>query len=346
MTSGPIDLRSDTVTKPTPEMRRAMAEAEVGDDVIGSDPTVDRLEARAAERVGKEAALFTPSGSMANNIAIKAHTQPGDEVLLDEEAHSLLYEVAGPAQLSFVQTRMFASDRGVPRIETIERGIHTRSLHSPGTTLLLLENTHNRAGGAVIPIEVHRAVRALCLDRGLKIHLDGARLFNAVVASGVPAHVYAAEADSVSFCLSKGLGCPVGSLLCGDRDFIDRSRRIRKLFGGGMRQAGVLAAPGLIALETGIERLADDHRNARRLAEGLVGLPGIHVDLDAVPTNMVYFDTDGPAKDLADRLEAEGVRCLPLGERRIRMVTHRDVTAEEIETAIAAVRRLGGGYSA
>ena len=253
-----VDLRSDTVTKPTPEMRRSMAEAEVGDDVLGDDPTVIRLEKKAAQKLGKEAALFVPSGSMGNNIAINVHTNPGDEVLLDWDAHSLCYEVGGPAALSGVQTRQFRSRNGIPDVNDVESAIRTRSLHSPGTSLLVLENTHNRAGGAFIPLSIHRELFELTRKRGINLHLDGARLFNAAVATGIPASEYAAHADSVSFCLSKGLGCPVGSLLCGTREFVEKARRVRKLFGGGMRQAGVLAAAGIVALDSMIDRLAEE----------------------------------------------------------------------------------------
>ena len=335
-----IDLRSDTVTRPTAEMRRAMAEAVVGDDVFGDDPTVRQLEEIAAAKVGKEAALFVASGTMANNVAINVHTRPGDEILLDAQAHSLCYEVGAPAVLSGVQTRQFRSRRGVPDPKEVAASISVRNLHSPGTTLLVLENTHNRAGGAVIPIDVHRTLRRLARERGLSVHIDGARIFNAVVATGVPAREFAAQADSISFCLSKGLGCPVGSLLCGEREFVERARRVRKMLGGGMRQAGVLAACGLVALETGIERLVEDHENARRLAEGIAGLPGIAVDLDSVQTNMVYFDTAEPAAAAVARLAERGVRCNPTGPNRIRLVTHRDVDEGDIEAAIVAFRSV------
>ncbi len=335
-----VDLRSDTVTRPTPEMRRAMAEAEVGDDVLGDDPTVQRLEEMAARKLGKEAALFVPSGSMGNNIAIKVHTQPGDEVLLEWDAHSLSYEVGGPAALSGVQTRQFRSRNGVPDVNEIESAFRTRTLHAPGTSLLVLENTHNRAGGSIIPLAIHKELYELTRSRGIRLHLDGARIFNAAVATGIPASDYVAQADSVSFCLSKGLGCPVGSLLCGTREFIDKARRVRKLFGGGMRQVGVLAAPGLIALETMIDRLAEDHESARRLAQGIVGLPGICVEPESVQTNMVYFETAGPAAALVERLATEKVRCLATAPNRIRLVTHHDVDPEDIDRAISVFRDI------
>ena len=336
------DLRSDTVTKPTPEMRRAMAEAEVGDDVLGDDPTIIRLEEMAARKLGKEAGLFVPSGSMGNNIAINVHTQPGDEVLLDWDAHSLCYEVGGPAALSGVQTRQFHSERGVPDVSFIEAAIRTRTLHSPGTSLLVLENTHNRAGGAIIPLAVHRELYALTQNLGITLHLDGARIFNAAAATGIPASEYAAQADSISFCLSKGLGCPVGSVLCGTGEFVHQARRVRKLFGGGMRQAGVLAAAGIVALETMVDRLSEDHVKAAALARGIAGLPGICVDADSVQTNMVYFDTAGPAADFVERLAAKKVRCLPTAPRRIRLVTHNDVDSEDIDRAIEVFREVTG----
>lgn len=335
-----IDLRSDTVTRPTPAMRRAMAEADLGDDVLGDDPTVARLEEIAAAKVGKEAALFVPSGTMGNNIAIRIQTKPGDEILLDSEAHSLLYEVGAPAALSGVQTRQFRSRDGVPDSDEVAASIHAADLHAPGTALLVLENTHNRAGGTVIPLEVHRELYRLAKGRGLNVHLDGARIFNAAVASGVPAAEYAAQADTVSFCLSKGLGCPVGSLLCGTRPMIERARRVRKQFGGGMRQIGLLAAPGIVALETMIDRLAEDHARARRLAEGLAGLAGITVEGDRVQTNMVYFRTERPAAAVAEDLAVRRVRCLPVGLHRIRLVTHYDVDGEDIEAALAAFTQI------
>lgn len=334
------DLRSDTVTRPTAGMRRAMAEAEVGDDVLGDDPTIERLETEAARVTGKEAALFMPSGSMANNVAINAHTRSGDEILLDWDAHSLCYEVGGPAALSGVQTRQFHSTRGVPDPDEIATAIHSETLHTPATTLIVLENTHNRAGGAIIPLEVHRRIQAIARDRGVRVHIDGARIFNAAVATGTPVADYAACTDSLSFCLSKGLGCPVGSLLCGTRSFIDRARRVRKLFGGGMRQAGVLAACGLVALDTMVDRLADDHANAVRLALGMSGAPGITLDQTAVQTNMVYCDTARPAEAWVAMLDAEGVRCLNTGPRTLRFVTHHDVDTDDIDRAVTVLRKL------
>ncbi len=332
-----VDLRSDTVTKPSPGMRRAMAEAEVGDDVFEDDPSINLLQERAAMLMGKEAALFVPSGTMGNAIAIKTHTKPGDEILLDADGHSMLYEVGLPATIAQVLTRPFRSETGVPDVDSVAGSIHDESLHAPGTTLLMLENTHNRAGGTVIPLEVHRALFALAGSRGLAIHLDGARLFNAAAATGIPAAEYAACADSVTFCLSKGLGCPVGSVLCGTRAFIARARRVRKMLGGGMRQAGILAAAGLYALEHNVARLADDHANAKRLARGLAEVPGLTPDTLDPPTNMVYFNTDGSAEAVAAALKDQGVLCNATGPNRIRMVTHLDVEARDIDRAVAAM---------
>ncbi len=338
-----VDLRSDTTTRPTPPMRCAMAEAVVGDDVFDDDPSVHRLQEMAAEKMGKEAALFVPSGTMSNAIAIKTHTKPGDEILLDTEAHSMIYEVGMPATLAQVVTRQFHSRRGVPDVDEIARSIHTETLHAPGTSLLVLENTHNRAGGAIIPLDTHRALWALAQERGLRVHLDGARLFNAVVATGVPAKEYAACTDSVTFCLSKGLGCPVGSVLCGTKEFITRARRARKMLGGGMRQAGILAAAGIYALEHHIERLAEDHANARRLAQGLSYSRHITLDTVETPTNMVYLTTQVPARAFADKLASDhSVLCVTTASHRIRLVTHLDIHPDDIETAITAICDTAG----
>ena len=324
-------------------MLRAMVEAPVGDDVLGDDPTVSELETNAAMLLGKEASLFVVSGTMANNIAINVQTRPGDEMLCDAESHSMCYEVGAPAAISGVLTRQFRSDRGIPRIDEIEDSIRQSDLHAPGTRLIALENTHNRHGGAIIPVVLMRDIYMLARERGVAVHLDGARIFNAAVATGIPARESAAQADSVSFCLSKGLGCPVGSVLCGTREFIERARRVRKKFGGGMRQVGLLAACGIVALDSMIDRLADDHCNARRLADGITGLPGICVDSDSVQTNMVYFETSMPAPELVSRLDAAGVKCLDTDPHRIRLVTHKDVTGEDIDRAVAVFRRVVAG---
>ncbi len=331
-----IDLRSDTVTRPTAAMRQAMANAEVGDDVYDEDPSVNCLQERVAQLMGKEAGLFVPSGTMGNSIALKVHTVPGDEVLMDTEAHSMLYEAGLPAAIAHVLTRQFQSVQGIPDIVEISRWIQKESLHSPRTSLLVLENTHNRAGGTIIPLVVHRALWQLAQEREIRLHLDGARLFNAAIGSGVAASEYAACADSVTFCLSKGLGCPIGSVLCGTQEFIAKARRVRKMLGGGMRQAGILAAAGIYALENHIERLAEDHANARTLTQGIADIPGITVDTVEPPTNMVYMTTDAPASVWVERLAEQGILCNTTATHRIRFVTHLDVDAAKIQSVIEA----------
>ena len=337
--AGTIDLRSDTVTQPEAAMRRAMAEAEVGDDVFGDDPSVNRLEALAAERVGKEAAVFVPSGTMANLVAVLSHTRPTDEVLLGEESHIFNYEVAGAARVGGVQLRPLANDSGGGLAEEdVRAAIREPNIHAPRTALLCLENTHNRCGGAVLTTARTEALAGIAHEAGATVHLDGARIFNAEVASETPAAELAAPADSVSFCLSKGLGCPVGSVLCGPRDLIERARRERKMLGGGMRQAGVLAAAGIHALAHNIERLADDHANARTLAEGLGRLGAFAVETPA--TNIVVLQIlEGTRDEWLAAFAEEGVRGVPFGARRIRMVTHKDVDAEAIEEALRRIDR-------
>ncbi|MFS8570984.1 MAG: low-specificity L-threonine aldolase [Thermaerobacter sp.] len=341
----PIDLRSDTVTTPTPAMRRAMAEAEVGDDVYGEDPTVRRLEERAAQLMGKEAALLFPSGTMANQAAILTHTQRGQEVLAEARSHVYGSEAGGMAVLAGCQPRLFYAPDGVPRPEDIEALLRPDDEHYPPTSLLCLENTHNMAGGTVIPVDRMQALAAAARRHGLAVHLDGARIFNAAVALGVDARDLAAPADSVMFSLSKGLGAPIGSMLCGSGEFIARARRWRKLLGGGMRQAGVIAAAGLVALDEMIHRLADDHANARRLAEGLADLPPLQVDLDLVQTNIVMCDVSAvaPAPEFSRRLAEAGVLALDVDRRRVRFVTHKDVNRDDIDRALAVIAGLVRG---
>ncbi|MCS7065387.1 MAG: aminotransferase class I/II-fold pyridoxal phosphate-dependent enzyme [Fimbriimonadales bacterium] len=336
-----VDLRSDTVTKPTPEMRRAMAEAEVGDDVFGEDPTVNRLQELAAERLGHEAALFTPSGTMANEIAIKVWTQPGDAILVDAESHILHYELAGPAVLSGVLMEPYPIERGQIDPRAIESRIRLADDHTPGTTLLCLENTHNRCGGTILPPDSFRALCELARRHGLRVHLDGARLFNAAVALGVSPQVWTRHVDSAFFALSKGLCCPAGSVLVGSSEFIREAHRARKLFGGGMRQVGVLAAAGIVALQTMVERLAEDHRRARRLAEAIAELPGFEVDLQTVQTNIIYVRTARPAKEVEQQLASQGVLTIALDPHRLRLVTHHDVDDAGIEYAIRAFQQIG-----
>ena len=332
----PIDLRSDTVTRPTPAMREAMAKAEVGDDVFGEDPTVNALEAAAAARLGKEAALLVPSGTMANLIALLTHCQPGEEVLLGDQAHIFRAEVGGAARVGglLLTTLENLPDGSLP-LERIRSAVRGANVHHPTTRLLALENTHNFCGGTVLSLEATRILTELARELGLRTHLDGARIFNAEVASGVPAAELAAGVDSVSFCVSKGLSAPVGSLLCGETAFIDRARRVRKMLGGGMRQAGVIAAAGLVALEQMVDRLAEDHRNARRLAAGLAEL-GFAVDVEVVETNIVALPVEDAAR-LQERLAARGVLVSVLSERLARLVTHADVTAADIDEALNRV---------
>ncbi|MFC7044147.1 low-specificity L-threonine aldolase [Halobacteriaceae archaeon GCM10025711] len=331
-----IDLRSDTVTRPSDEMRRAAAEADVGDDVYGEDPTVNELEARAAELVGKEAALYVPTGTMGNQVAIRTHTDRGQEVVVERESHVYKWEVGGMAQLSSLQVRTLdGGDRGVPTPEQVREGYVAEDLHRPGTGLLTLENTHNSKGGVAIAPERIEAAAAAAHEKGVPVHLDGARVFNAAVALDVPVTEITDHVDSVMFCLSKGLGAPVGSVLAGDEAFVERARRTRKLFGGGMRQAGVVAAPGLLALEN-VDRLADDHANARALAEGLDGVGGLSVQ--DPETNIVLVDTEGAgmtAAEFLDVAEDVGVQGVAFDTHLVRFTTHWDVDAAAVETAVS-----------
>ncbi|MCC7020724.1 MAG: low-specificity L-threonine aldolase [Ardenticatenales bacterium] len=344
--NGCVDLRSDTLTRPTPAMRAAMAAAEVGDDVFGEDPTVNRLERQAAETMGKAAGLFVPSGTMGNLAAVLAHCGRGDEAIVGDEAHTFYYEAGGMAALGGIQPRTLPNrPDGTLDITAVEAAVRAPNIHFPVTRLICLENTHNRCGGAVLDAAYMRSVRAVADAHGLPVHLDGARIFNAAVALGVPAATLAADADSVTFCLSKGLAAPVGSVLCGTAAFIDAARRARKQLGGGMRQAGVLAAAGLVALDTMVDRLADDHENARRLTEGLAGMRGVTPAPDAGRTNIVVaaLDRDDIGVDgLVERMAAEGVRFFGVGGNRFRLVTHWEVSADDVERALAAFRRLLG----
>lgn len=334
------DLRSDTVTRPTPEMYEAMRTAKIGDDVLGDDPTVQELEAVAAQRVGKEAALFVASGTMGNQIALACHCQPGDAILVEEEAHIMYYEVGGPALLAGVVSWTLPSNRGTIDPALIERRILKRDLHSPGTSLLCLENTHNRAGGAIIPLTTLADYRSIADKHQLKIHLDGARVFNAAVALGVDVREITQHVDTVNFCLSKGLRSPFGSVLCGDRDFIDRARIWRKRLGGGLRQSGILAACGLVSLNSMVDRLAEDHARAKRTAIALSQLPGLSVDLDGVETNLVLVNTERSARDWQAELGEQGVHCFPVAANRLRLVFHADVDDAQTEFAIATFQKL------
>jgi len=342
--SSPIDLRSDTVTLPTPHMREAMYRAEVGDDVYGEDPTVNRLEAMAAERMGKEAALFVVSGTMGNLVALLTHCGRGDEIILGDRSHTFLYEAGGSAALGGIHHWALPNQPdGTLRLEDIEAAIRPDNVHFPRTRLICLENTHNRCGGAVLTPEYLDAVGALARRHGLAVHLDGARIFNAAIALGVDVRELTRSVDSVMFCLSKGLSAPVGSLLCGTKEFIAEARRARKILGGGMRQAGVIAAAGIVALEEMVDRLREDHANARRLAEGLAEIPGLAVDLERVQTNIVIFDLTAEgvtAQEVVARLGEEGVKMGVIGPRQIRAVTHYGIEAADIDAALAAMRRV------
>ena len=338
-----IDLRSDTVTKPSPTMREAMAQAEVGDDVFGEDPTVNRLQEVAARLLGKEAALFVPSGTMGNQLCVRLHTRPGDEIIVEAGAHVVRYESGAAAGLSGVQTHWLPGTRGILEADQIEAAIRPPDYHNPPTTLICLENTHNRGGGTIYPLETTKAIRKVAEARGIAMHLDGARLFNAVVVTGVPAAEYARHFETVTFCLSKGLGAPVGSLICADRERVVKLRRLRKMFGGGMRQAGILAAAGLYALEHNIARLAEDHAHAKRLAEALAGLPGVRINPAHVETNLVIFDiseTRRTADEVLTLLKAEGLLLVPFSPTTLRAVTHLDVSRDQIAQACAILKKV------
>lgn len=331
-----IDLRSDTVTRPTAEMRRAMAEAEVGDDVYGEDPTVNRLERRAAGILGKEAALFVPTGSMGNTIGVKVNTQHGQEVICDARAHILDWELSMTAWFSGCLVRTVETEDGILTWDAIARKLRTGGPHCAPTSLIEVENTHNMAGGTVYPLETLREIHHEAKRRGLNVHMDGARIFNASAASGVPVHEYAACADTVMFCLSKGLGAPVGSLLTGTADAIARGRLFRKRLGGGMRQAGVLAAAGLIALEKMAARLSEDHENARYLAAALGALPGVRIRPEPVRTNILMVDVSGTGlspTEVSARLKAAGVLMNAAGTSVLRAVTHFDVSRGDCQRA-------------
>jgi threonine aldolase len=338
-----VDLRSDTVTKPTPAMRRAMAEAEVGDDVYGEDPTINRLQARAAEIFEREAALFVPSGSMGNLLAIKTHTRPGMEVICEQRAHVNQYELASMSAIAGCMPRAIPAPEGILSWDLIEAQIRPRHYHYSQTGLVTLENTHNMHGGTVYPPQVAEQICDRAHAAGLPVHLDGARIFNASVALGQSVAQLTRKFDSVMFCLSKGLGAPVGSMLVGSRQFIEQAHVARKLLGGGMRQAGVLGAAGLIALEESPKTLQRDHENARYLAEGLARIEGISLDPKKVATNIVIFDvsrTGRTAEEISGELGQRKVRCGSTGKYSIRMVTHYDVDRAGIDRALGAMRAV------
>ncbi len=338
-----IDLRSDTVTKPSQGMRRAMAEAEVGDDVFGEDPTVNRLQRSVAKLLGKEDALFTPTGVMANQVAIKCHTQAGDEVIVERDAHILNYETGAPAMLSGVQLLTIPGTRGIIRSEQLESAIRPPAYYMTRTALLCLENTHNRAGGTVYPLDEIKRIRSLMIGHDIPMHLDGARIWNAWMASGVHPKEYARHFDSVSVCFSKGLGAPVGSALAGSREFIARARKNRKIFGGGMRQAGVLAAAAQYAIENNIKRLKEDHEKAQLFAAEMNRVKSFGVDMESVQTNIIIIDVSGtkkpPTKVLA-MMRSKGVLLTEAGTTTVRAVTHMDVSMEQVQQGASIIQRL------
>ena len=352
MASRPVDLRSDTVTKPTPEMRAAIANAEVGDDVIDVDPTVDRLQNRLAEILGKEASIYVPSGTMSNQLAVRIHCKPGDEFLCEANCHIYNYEQAAFAQLSGVVARTVEGESGVLQADQLRGLIRPVNEHLARTRLVCLENTHNRGAGRVQPYDCVAEICSWARDHGLRTHLDGARLFNAVAATGIAADRWAQHFDTVSVCFSKGLGAPVGSALAGPRDMMEEARRHRKAFGGGMRQAGIIAAGALYALEHHRDRLSEDHENAQMLAQAVRDAKGLDLQPQQVDTNIVIFGVDpslGSAHDFAAALEEQGVLMLAIGSRQVRAVTHLDVTRAEVEQAAEVIRnvarRLASGPS-
>jgi threonine aldolase len=345
-----VDLRSDTVTLPTPAMRQAMFEAEVGDDVFHEDPTINRLEAMAAKRMGKAAAMYVPSGTMANLVCLLTHCARGDEAIMGHMSHTFLFEAGGSAAVGGIHPRTVPNrPDGTLDLDDVAAAIRDpRNDHYPRSRLICLENTHNRCGGAVLPPTYMAQVRALGDRHGLALHLDGARIFNAAAALGVEPSTLARDADSVSFCLSKGLSAPVGSLVCGSEEFIQRARRQRKLLGGSMRQAGVLAAAGIVALETMVDRLVEDHAHARRLANGLACLPGVILDPESVATNIVIFELSPEAlkpKELEEHLAVRNVKLGAIGAKRLRAVTHYGVEAEDIDYALHVMHEVLQGHN-
>ena len=340
-----IDLRSDTVTKPSAEMRQAMADAEVGDDVYGEDPSINELQQKAADLLGKEAGLLMASGTMSNLVAALTHCKRGDEIIMGDQAHMFWNESAGASALAGAQLRLVPNDsQGRIDLDDLKNAIRPKgNVHMPPTTLICLENTHNRCSGGVLTPDDTKKVADIAHEAGAKVHLDGARLFNASVSLEVPPAALVQDVDDVSFCLSKALSCPVGSILCGSNEFIEGAHKWRKMVGGGMRQAGVLAAAGLVALDNMVERLADDHSNAKRLAEGLANIQGISVDPTSIQTNIVIFEISesaGNANDVINELANEGVLVTYPGQQSLRMVTHRHISASDIDEALSRVAKV------
>lgn len=340
---GLIDLRSDTVTKPTEEMRQAMYKAEVGDDVYRDDPTVNRLEELVAREMGKEAALFVASGTMANQVAVMTHTQRGDEIILGEKSHIYINEVGGIAYLAGVQTALVTEIDGVMDAGAVEGKIRSKNIHFPETSLICVENTHNKAGGRVIPLEAMKSIHDVGLRHGVPVHLDGARIYNAAAYLGVEAKEIARYCDTVNVCLSKGLCAPVGSVLAGSSEFVERARKYRKMLGGGMRQAGIIAAAGIIAVEKMSKRLSKDHENAFALANGLNSLEGVSVDIDKVQTNLIMVDFAGTGLNgvqVAERLKANRILINGSTESVVRFAVHYYIGEDEIQRTIQMVSRV------
>lgn len=334
-----IDLRSDTVTQPTADMRQAMLAAPVGDDVLGDDPSVNELETYVAMLLGKEAAVYMPSGTMTNQVALRSHTQPGDEIILESEAHIYYYEGGGPAALSGVSCRLLPGEGGVFSASAVEKTLRPVDPHFPRTRLVCIENTHNRSGGRIFPLEKIQEIAKTCARNDLQLHMDGARFWNACIATKITPKEYAEPFDTVSVCFSKGLGAPVGSALVGSAEKVATARRFRKMFGGGMRQAGMIAAGALYAVQHQFERLAEDHDNAQRLAKQLQGMKGVVTDPDLVETNIVNFEVSTGAGEVVKALAIEGVAVLATGPHKIRAVTNLMVDAQQIDQAVDAIAR-------
>lgn len=336
-----IDLRSDTVTKPSPAMRKAMFEAEVGDDVFGEDPTVNKLQQKCAEITGKEKALYVTSGCMANQLAIKSHTQPGDEVICESESHVFNYETAAPAVISNVQMMTVKGENGVMQLDEIKKFVRTKEYYFPRTRLICIENTHNRAGGVIHPIDVIKEISDFARKNNIKMHMDGARIYNAVAETGISVKEYASYFDSISFCFSKGLGAPVGSILCGSSEFITIAHKWRKIIGGGMRQAGILAAAALYALENNTQRLKEDHEKAKYFAKEILGIKEININLDLVHTNIVIFsNTKYKKSELISKLKEKGVLISAGSFENLRAVFHLDVQMCDVQTAVSNFKEL------
>ncbi|MFH1727323.1 MAG: GntG family PLP-dependent aldolase [Pseudomonadota bacterium] len=338
-----IDLRSDTVTKPCDNMRKALANANVGDDVFGDDPTVIKLQKMTAEILGKEAALYVPSGTMGNLICLKTLSSHGDEVICERFSHIVNYEVAGLSSIAGLMTNMLDGDHGILYKDQIKKVLRKKDLHTPGTKIVSLENTHNRAGGIIFPLQEIKNIKSLCEENNIYLHLDGARLWNAHVATGISLEEYASCADTVSVCFSKGLGAPIGSCIAGSKDFIERAKRVRKMLGGGLRQAGILANAAIFALVNNIDRLRNDHENAQIIAKGVSEIPGVSIDLDYVQTNIVIFDvkkTGKTAVEVCQKWQEAGVLTLPISDHQVRAVTNLMVSQEACLQAAEAFKKI------